>query len=189
MNNSDEKLKVFLSAQECEDFVNSLQTFEKANIGEQEFTELNSVVGDYIDESKLSRPERRRLEKALKKLGNKVESKPITFPLTVHSNPYKGKVITGECARGVCNKTPAVVWNHGSHKWYCMECGLMLNRENPEFLKANSYEMCQYKGEENPEYHDLPLEEANEKLREDRWKELQRKNKMLNNYLNGDIDG
>ena len=126
--------------------------------------------------NKLSRAERRRLEKIELKLRN------ISGYTPQEREVGKGEKMGGVCGMTTCKTRhrKAEVYNHGSRMWYCIYCGLKLNEFNPEFEKAYDYEMCQYKGDKHKDLHDKPLKEVHREIRKREAKEIrdQYKNKQ-----------
>jgi hypothetical protein len=52
----------------------------------------------------------------------------------------------GACNRTGCVRNHALVKNNGNGKYYCLECALRLNDQNPEYKKEYGKELCEYDG-------------------------------------------
>ena len=168
---TEDGYKVFNGVDECIEYLKS------QGIWAENINEPLEAIDNPIRLDNLSRPERRRLEKALLKASTPSPTKVIKrtgMGVSPYSRIERGDKYDGLCAKHDCNRGFARIWNHGSRKWYCMRCGLKLNQHNPEFKKANGHDMCQYRGKEHPEWHDLDLRLVARKLREEERAIIQR---------------
>lgn len=131
----------------------------------------------------LSRPERRRLEKSMRKMLKKGKNKNVKLPTVTYTEfpktredtlilpeaqasihkrskrfPKNKGIYLGLCNTTSCGREFAVIHNTGNVHYYCLECGLKLNEHNSEFEKENGHPLCEYGGE-NKELQGKPLKE------------------------------